>query len=66
MGALKDAVEVLGRNKVFSNILVGLGEDDDTIINGMEELITIGVIPILRAVVEHPLRSQTRMRRPDA
>ncbi|MGZ4880317.1 MAG: radical SAM protein [Halobacteriota archaeon] len=66
MGALKDAVEIFGRNKVFSNILVGLGEDDDAIINGMEELIKIGVIPILRAVVEHPLRSQTGMRRPDA
>lgn len=66
MEALKDAVEAFGRNKVFSNILVGLGEDDDTIINGMEELIGIGVIPILRAVVEHPLRSQTGMRRPNA
>jgi biotin synthase-related radical SAM superfamily protein len=66
MEALTDAVEVFGRNKVFSNILVGLGEDDETIINGMEELVRIGVIPILRAVVEHPLRSQTGMRRPDA
>ena len=62
---LKDAVEVFGRNKVFSNILVGLGEDDDSVINGMEELTTIGVIPILRAAVEHPLRSQAGIRRPD-
>lgn len=64
--ALKDAVEIFGRNKVFSNILVGLGEDDLSIINGMHELVKIGVIPILRAVVEHPLRVQTGMRRPDA
>ncbi|MDD1721085.1 MAG: radical SAM protein [Euryarchaeota archaeon] len=64
--ALKDAVEIFGRNKVFSNILVGLGEDDDTIITGMEELIEIGVIPILRAVVEHPLRSKKGLRRPNA
>jgi biotin synthase-related radical SAM superfamily protein len=64
--ALQDAVEVFGRNKVFSNILVGLGEDDQTIITGMEDLIRIGVIPILRAVVEHPLRSQTGLRRPNA
>jgi biotin synthase-related radical SAM superfamily protein len=66
LGALKDAVEIFGRNKVFSNILVGLGEDDQSIINGMQDLIKMGVIPILRAVVEHPLRSQTRMRRPSA
>ena len=64
--ALKDAVEVFGRNKVFSNILVGLGEDDDSIINGMEELTNMGVIPMLRAAVEHPLRSQAGIRRPDA
>lgn len=64
--ALKDAVEVFGRNKVFSNILVGLGEDDDTIITGMEDLIKVGVIPILRAVVEHPLRSERGLQRPNA
>ncbi|HYB59714.1 MAG TPA: radical SAM protein, partial [Candidatus Acidoferrales bacterium] len=64
--ALKDAVHVFGRNKVFSNILVGLGEDDRSIISGMQELIKMGVIPILRAVVEHPLRPQTKMRRPTA
>jgi biotin synthase-related radical SAM superfamily protein len=40
--ALKDAVQVFGRNKVFSNILVGLGEDDRSIIDGMEELIDKG------------------------
>jgi biotin synthase-related radical SAM superfamily protein len=64
--ALKDAVEIFGRNKVFSNILVGLGEDDLSIVNGMCELIKIGVIPILRAAVEHPLRAETGIRRPDA
>ena len=64
--ALKDAVSVFGRNKVFSNILVGLGEADHSIISGMRELIEMGVIPILRAVVEHPLRVETGMRRPSA
>ncbi|MGZ4865129.1 MAG: radical SAM protein [Halobacteriota archaeon] len=64
--ALKDAVGLFGRNKVFSNILVGLGEDDDTIVSGMEDLIKIGVIPILRAVVEHPLRPDTGAQRPNA
>ena len=62
---LKDAVEVFGRNKVFSNLIVGLGEDDDSIINGLEELTSMGVIPMLRAAVEHPLRAQAGIRRPD-
>ncbi|MGZ4948101.1 MAG: radical SAM protein [Halobacteriota archaeon] len=64
--ALEDAVKVFGRNKVFSNILVGLGEDDETIISGMEDLIKIGVIPILRAVVVHPLRPDAGAQRPNA
>ncbi len=64
--ALKDAVEVFGRNKVFSNVLVGLGEDDGTIVSGMEELIKIGVIPILRAVVVHPMRPDKGLQRPSA
>jgi biotin synthase-related radical SAM superfamily protein len=63
--ALKEAVQVFGRNKVFSNLIVGLGEDDDSVINGLEELISMGVIPMLRAAVEHPLRSQEGIRRPD-
>ncbi len=64
--ALKDAVEIFGRNKVFSNILVGLGEDDEVLIAGMEDLIEIGVIPILRAVVVHPLRPNAGAQRPNA
>jgi biotin synthase-related radical SAM superfamily protein len=63
--ALKDAVEVFGRNKVFSNLIVGLGEEDESVINGLEELTSMGVIPMLRAAVEHPLRAQAGMQRPD-
>ncbi|HXY87716.1 MAG TPA: hypothetical protein VEG44_04695 [Candidatus Acidoferrales bacterium] len=64
--ALKDAVQVFGRNKVFSNIIIGLGESDKIVIDGMAELAKIGVIPILRAAVEHPLRAQVGIKRPDA
>ncbi|HYA33557.1 MAG TPA: radical SAM protein [Candidatus Bathyarchaeia archaeon] len=63
--ALREAVQVFGRNKVFSNLIVGLGEDDESIVNGLEELTSMGVIPMLRAAVEHPLRSQAGIRRPD-
>ena len=66
ISALEDAVQVFGRNKVFSNIIIGLGESDETIINGMEELAKIGVIPILKAAVEHPLRAHVNIERPDA
>jgi biotin synthase-related radical SAM superfamily protein len=66
ISALKDAVRVFGKNKVFSNIIIGLGESDETVVSGIEELAKIGVIPILRAVVEHPLRSHVAIKRPDA
>jgi biotin synthase-related radical SAM superfamily protein len=66
INALKDAVRVFGKNKVFSNIIIGLGESDETTTRGMEELAKIGVIPILRAVVEHPLRGYVDIKRPAA
>jgi len=54
--SLEHAVSVFGRNHVFSNILIGLGESDETVIKGMEMLASKGVIPILRKVNPHPLR----------
>jgi len=66
ISALKDAVRVFGKNRVFSNIIIGLGESDETIMSGVEELAKIGVIPILRAAVEHPLRSYVDIKRPAA
>lgn len=54
--SLEHAVSVYGRNHVFSNILIGLGESDETVIKGMEMLASKGVIPILRKVNPHPLR----------
>ncbi len=65
--ALSDAVQLFGKNHVFTNILIGLGESDQTVVAGVEKLARLGVIPILRAIVEHPLRAQqTEMRRPSA
>jgi len=54
--SLEHAVSVFGRNHVFSNILIGLGESDETVIKGIEMLAGKGVIPILRKVNPHPLR----------
>lgn len=54
---LKEAVEIFGKNRVFSNFIVGLGESDDSVREGVETLAKLGVIPILRPVNPHPLRS---------
>ncbi|MHB8101175.1 MAG: radical SAM protein [Methanosarcina sp.] len=53
---LKEAVDVFGKNRVFSNFIIGLGESDSSVVEGVETLAKIGVIPILRPVNPHPLR----------
>jgi biotin synthase-related radical SAM superfamily protein len=54
--SLEDAVKVFGRNRVYSNFIIGLGESDKTVEKGVRALAELGVIPILRALVLHPLR----------
>ena len=67
MNALREAVGIFGRNRVFSNIIVGLGESDKTLCQGIDELTEMGVLPVLRAVYPHPLRiGETEMKRPSA
>ena len=56
MDALEKGVELFGANHVFSNLLVGLGESDQSLRQGMDELTGMGVLPILRAAYPHPLR----------
>lgn len=65
--ALRDAVDHFGRNKVISNVIVGLGESDKILREGIDELAEMGVLPNLRAVYPHPLRKgETNMNRPSA
>lgn len=67
MGALKEAVSIFGKNRVFSNVIIGLGESDKTMRSGIDELTEMGVEPILRAVFPHPLRiGETDMVRPSS
>lgn len=54
---LREAVDVFGKNRVFSNFIIGLGESDDSVRDGVEALAQIGVIPILRPINPHPLRA---------
>jgi biotin synthase-related radical SAM superfamily protein len=55
--ALEHAVTVFGRNHVFTNILIGLGESDESVIGAIEEFAAKGIIPVLRKVNPHPLRA---------
>jgi biotin synthase-related radical SAM superfamily protein len=57
MDALVEAVEVFGKNHVFSNIIVGLGESDEALKSCIDDLTAKGIIPVLRAVYPHPLRA---------
>ncbi len=67
MDALQEAVSIFGKNHVFSNIIVGLGESDRVLCQGIDELADIGVLPVLRAVYPHPLRvGEAEMARPSA
>ncbi len=67
MDALVEAVEVFGRNRVFSNIIVGLGESDEVLKGCIDDLTEKGIIPVLRAVYPHPLRAgESDLERPSA
>ncbi len=57
MDALVEAVEIFGRNHVFSNIIMGLGESDEVLRRTIDDLTEKGIIPVLRAVYPHPLRA---------
>ena len=54
--SLKEAVEVFGKNHVSSNIIIGLGETDECVRQGVEYLAKMGVIPVLRPISISPLR----------
>lgn len=55
--ALRDAVPIFGKNAVFSNFIIGLGEDDATVLDGVSRLAEMGVIPNLRPISASPLRA---------
>ena len=54
--SLREAVRVFGRNHVSSNIIIGLGETDECVRQGVEYLTRMGVIPVLRPISISPLR----------
>ena len=46
--ALAASVPLFGRGHVFSNVLIGLGETDDELDRCVDELVALGVVPVLR------------------
>ncbi|WP_406660703.1 radical SAM protein [Methanolobus sp. ZRKC3] len=65
--ALKEGVEIFGKNKVCSNFIIGLGESDESAKRGIDELVSMGVVPILRSANRHPLREgEVFIERPSA
>jgi biotin synthase-related radical SAM superfamily protein len=45
---LARSVELFGRNRVYSNVIIGLGETDREMEDCIRELTAMGVIPVLR------------------
>jgi biotin synthase-related radical SAM superfamily protein len=67
LDTLEGAVEVFGRNAVFSNFIIGLGEEDGMVRDGVTCLAELGVIPILRPISASPLRAgEIAVERPSA
>jgi biotin synthase-related radical SAM superfamily protein len=54
--SLRDAVRVFGKDRVSTNIIIGLGETDECVKKGVEYLAAIGVIAVLRPITISPYR----------
>ncbi len=61
---LDRSVELFGKNRVFSNIIVGLGETDEELEACVRKLVSHGVIPVLRPL--NPVAGLAGMPRPTA
>jgi biotin synthase-related radical SAM superfamily protein len=56
--SLREAVTFFGKNHVSSNIIIGLGETDECVRQGVEYLAKMGVIAVLRPISISPLRRE--------
>jgi biotin synthase-related radical SAM superfamily protein len=62
--ALVRSVTLFGRNHVFSNVILGLGETDEEMEGCIEDLTAMGVIPVIRPL--NPVAGCRDFPRPDA
>ncbi|WAC05568.1 MAG: radical SAM protein [Methanoregula sp.] len=61
-GVLEDSVQLFGKGKVFSNVIIGLGETDDEMEQCIRRLTVRGIIPVLRPL--NPVAGVSAMPRP--
>ncbi len=61
---LDRSVELFGKNRVFSNVIIGLGETDGELDACIRKLTSRGVIPVLRPL--NPVAEMVSMPRPSA
>lgn len=65
--SLDHAVAIFGKNAVFTNFIIGLGENDSCVREGVRTLARMGVIAILRPISLSPLRKgEILVNRPSA
>ena len=62
--ALNRSVKVFGKNRVFSNVIIGLGETDAELETCIKKLTSLGVIPVLRPL--NPVADLAGTPRPSA
>jgi biotin synthase-related radical SAM superfamily protein len=62
--ALRESVALFGRNHVFSNVILGLGETDGEMERCIEDLCAAGVIPVVRPLT--PAAGCSAYERPSA
>jgi biotin synthase-related radical SAM superfamily protein len=62
--ALDRSAELFGKNRVFSNVIIGLGETDGELETCIRKLTSHGVIPVLRPL--NPVAEMTGTPRPSA
>jgi len=55
---LRYAVQVFGRGKVTSNIIIGLGETDRNVLEGVSALASLGIVPSIRALKINPINKE--------
>jgi len=58
------SVQLFGKNRVFSNVIVGLGETDAELETCIQKLTSLGVIPVLRPL--NPVADLAGIPRPSA
>jgi biotin synthase-related radical SAM superfamily protein len=63
-GVLERSVQLFGRGRVFSNLIIGLGETDREMERCISRLIDRGIIPVLRPL--NPVASVSHLSRPSA